>query len=203
MYQLSLRRFLSFTLVFSLLFANAAFAASLTNRQIESFINSMDALNEQMPDIGTGFSEEPDYDDENFDFDAYYAQIQEEMNAMMAEFNMNKMATFSVQEVKKTEHFALFSRIIAEHGFRNSDDWAALGDRIFAAYFANEMNEQFATEGLSAEELDMMRAYLGDMMAGLEDVPKEDIRAITPYLDRLNVLMDDGEDDLDSYYDGY
>lgn len=201
MNQLSLRRFLSFTLVFSLLLAHAGFAASLTNRQIESFLNSMEALDAQMPDFNSEVEEEPSFEDENFDLDAYYAQLEEEMNAMMNEFDLTKMATYSVEQVQATEHFSLFKRVISEHGFRNPDDWAELGDRVLAAYFAQQMGDTLSGEALSEEERAMMQTFLGDMMSGLEDVPQEDIRAITPYLDRLDVLMNSESDD--EFYDDY
>ncbi len=94
--------------------------------------------------------------------------------------------------------------VIMPYGFRSLDEWAALGDRVMAAFMALNMEKSHASEmirkqlekldkdtSIPAQQKQAMRQQMermAQMMQSFAQAPKADMEAVRPLLPRFEAF---------------
>jgi hypothetical protein len=165
-------------------------AGTLTSNTIESFITSLQDMEAIFEDS------EEDVPDEEFEDDD-----------MAIDFT--RIYSGMVQEVSKHPPTQRKIRVLAKrHGFSSLDEWASAGDRIYTAYMAINMEGQPVMNESEMESYmaslkqlpEDERNNIREMMEGaiesnktIRNAPREDIKAVRPYIDEITALHMDEE----------
>jgi len=182
------RKSLQLSMVFTLcLLVMPAMAANLKSSTIESFLAShQDVTNVLEQTAGNQATEFSDEDDWNMDFTSAYSGLAEELS--------NHPPTF-----RKV------SDVVERHGFANLEQWSQIGDRIYTAYMAINMEGQPAVEpgamenymasleGLPEADLQNIRTMMESAVGSSEkarNAPVQDIEAVRPYLAKIQALYE-------------
>lgn len=182
------RNCLQLSMVFTLcLLVMPAMAGSLKTSTIESFIASnqevVTILDRTAANAATEFSEDEAW---GLDFTSVYSGLVGELR--------NHPPTF-----RKV------SGVVERHGFENLEQWGQMGDRIFAAYMAINMEGQPAAdrgamenymasiEGLPEADLQNIRTMMEGAISSSEvarNAPVRDIEAVRPFITELKTLYE-------------
>lgn len=180
-------RQLSFAITLCLLFV-PAHASDLKSSTMESFLASVKDMDTILDDSEENGLEESfaDDDDWNMDFSRAYSGMVEELG--------NHPPT-----LRKV------SAVVKRHGFENLEQWGRIGDRIFSAYMAINMegqppmgtgameNYMASIEGLPEADIQNIRTMMESAVKYNEVVrntPVRDIEAVRPYMAELMALYD-------------
>jgi hypothetical protein len=143
-------RQLSLALMLCLLVLPAQ-AADLSSSTIQSFLASVQDMELVSDDSEENAVEESFAEDDDWDTD------------------FSRMYSGMVEEVSNhPPTLRKVSAVAEHHGFKNLEQWGRIGDRIFTAYMAINM------EGQPAMDMGAMENY----MASLENLPEADIQNI-------------------------
>lgn len=150
------RHCLQLSMVFTLcLLVMPAMADSLKSSTIKSFMASQQEVTTVLDQIAgnqaTDFSD--DDEDWNMDFTSVYSGFVDELS--------NHPPT-----LKKV------SDVVESHGFENLEQWSRIGDRIFTAYMAIDM------EGQPAVDTGAMESYMASLEEGLPEADMQNIRTM-------------------------
>lgn len=172
-------------LILSLVSASAQ-AQELTDKKIRSFIATL----EKTSTIGSDF----DYLDDSQDIE-------------LPDFS--RIFSSSVEELDNREMYDRLENMVQNNSFKNLNEWAMTGDRIYSAWIAIEMaarspavtkemenalSEIENNPNMSAEQKAQMRtimeAALGVTRQANQASPA-DIEAVRPHLDALRAIADE------------
>lgn len=182
------RAYLQLSMVFTLcLLVMPAMADSLKSSTIESFLASkqevvtvLERTAEHQP---TGFSDDETW---NMDFTSVYSGLVDELRNHPPTFNK-------------------VNGVVERYGFESLSQWSQIGDRIFSAYMAMNMEGQPAfdtgamenymssIESLPEADLQNMRTMMEGAISSSEmarNAPAEDIEAVRPYVAELKALYE-------------
>lgn len=179
-------------LAWSLFWAGAAAADSLSGSDIENFIDSLVELNSM--------------EDEFADLELDMERQADENEVNMPDFE--HLISGSISKIEDHPSFDKFRDVIEDNGFDSPDEWGETGDRIFRAWMAIEMESQSATVNADIAEAlkeidsnphmtqaqkDQMKAMMSGAMSAMEqasNAPAEDIEALRPHLGRLREVTE-------------
>lgn len=182
------RACLQLSMVFTLcLLVMPAMADSLKSSTIESFLASkqevvtvLELTAENQP---TAFSDDETW---NMDFTSVYSGLVDELRNHPPTFNK-------------------VNGVVERYGFESLSQWSQVGDRIFSAYMAINMEGQPAfdtgamenymssIESLPEADLQNMRTMMEGAISSSEmarNAPAEDIEAVRPYVAELKALYE-------------
>jgi hypothetical protein len=179
---------LALTIVLSLVSFSAQ-AEKLTDNTIRSFITTLEKAQTMEPE----FEELNDkQDNEALDF--------------------SRMLSSSIEELKGEDVYDRLESLVQDHGFRNLDDWATTGDRIYSAWIAIEMTDQSPalrkelesamaeienSPHMSAQQKAQMRASMETALGFTQqasEAPLADVNAVKPHLEALRAISGGQED---------
>ncbi len=181
-------------LLFSLLPLNAH-AEKLTDNTIRAFITTLEkaqALEPEFEDLDDEEDNETLQDNEAPDFSRIFSS--------------------SIEELKGEDAYDRLQDLVQGHGFKNLDEWASTGDRIYSAWMAIEMQAQNPAiqkemesamaeiennPHMSAQQKAQMRASMQAAMGFTQQAssaPSADIEAVKPHLQALRAIAEDDED---------
>ncbi len=179
---------LALTIVLSLV-SFSAHAEKLTDNTIRSFITTLEKAQTMEPE----FEElDDEQDNEALDFSRIFSS--------------------SIEELKGEDVYDRLESLVQDHGFKNLDDWATTGDRIYSAWIAIEMTDQSPalrkemesamaeienSPHMSAQQKAQMRASMETALGFTQqasDAPLADINAVKPHLEALRAISGDQED---------
>lgn len=174
------------TLIFSLL-SFGAHAEQLTDNTIRSFIQSLEAAQAMGPE----FEE--------------FTNEQENINKLP---DLSRIFSSSVEAAEGHKAYGQMEDLAQDHGFKNIDEWANTGDRIYSAWLTIEMGDESAgfqqemsgamaeienNPNMSAEQKAQMRAAMQAAMGITQqanNAPAADIEAVKPHLNALRTFME-------------
>lgn len=182
------RAYLQLSMVFTLcLLVMPAMADSLKSSTIESFLASkqevVTVLERTAENQPTGFSDDETW---NMDFTSVYSGLVDELRNHPPTFNK-------------------VNGVVERYGFESLSQWSQIGDRIFSAYMAMNMEGQPAfdtgamenymssIESLPEADLQNMRTMMEGAISSSEmarNAPAEDIEAVRPYVAELKALYE-------------
>lgn len=182
------RACLQLSMVFTLcLLVMPAMADSLKSSTIESFLASkqevVTVLERTAENQPTGFSDDETW---NMDFTSVYSGLVDELRNHPPTFNK-------------------VNGVVERYGFESLSQWSQVGDRIFSAYMAINMEGQPAfdtgamenymssIESLPEADLQNMRTMMEGAISSSEmarNAPAEDIEAVRPYVAELKALYE-------------
>ena len=180
------------TVVLSLILSLLSFSAhaqTLTDNTIRSFITTLEKAQAMEPEF-------------------------EELNNQKTNEtpDFSRIFSSSIEQMKGEDIYVRLESMVQNHGFKNLNEWATTGDRIYSAWIAIEMEGQspaLRTEmqnalaeiennpNMSAQQKAQMRAM---MEAGLgfaqqaSAAPSADIDAVKPHLGALRDITEAEED---------
>ena len=175
---------LSLAVLFSLW---TSLALALSPNEVERYITSVEQI---IPLV-----DEEDYDDDEFD--------------EMAPADFLNVDVLARQHLTEVTGRPALERVIRDNRFASSEAWANVGARVQRAFFALAIGAEFEA---SLEEIRALRSEAGpEEQAGWEQVeqqiitardavaavPKSDLDAVRPYLERLQALFELDDDDWD------
>lgn len=179
---------LALTIVLSLV-SFSSHAEKLTDNTIRSFITTLEKAQTMEPE----FEElDDEQDNEALDFSRIFSS--------------------SIEELKGEDVYDRLESLVQDHGFKNLDDWATTGDRIYSAWIAIEMTDQNPalrkemesamaeienSPHMSAQQKAQMRASMETALGFTQqasDAPLADINAVKPHLEALRAISGDQED---------
>ncbi|MDO6824348.1 hypothetical protein [Marinobacter sp. 1_MG-2023] len=173
----------------------SAHAENLTDKEIRSFITTLEkaqALEPEFEDLDDRQDDETLQDNEAPDF--------------------SKIFSSSIEELKGEDAYDRLEDLVQDHGFKNLDEWAATGDRIYGAWIAIEMAGQNPaiekemesamaeienSPHMSAQQKAQMRASMQAALGMTQQAsaaPSADIEAVKPHLEALRAIAEDDED---------
>lgn len=174
-------------LVWSMLWAGSAAAQSLTDGDIENFIDSLVELNSM--------------EDEFADLELEMERQSEQGADTMPDFE--HLISDSISKIEDHPSFDKFRDVIEDNGFDNPTEWGETGDRIFRAWMAIEMENQSPTvnadmaraleeiennPNMTQAQKDQMKAMMGSAISAMEqasNAPAGDVEALRPHLQQL------------------
>lgn len=171
-----------------------ALAQSLSESNVKSFVESLEAAQPIM-DKHEDFldSLENEQEPDSIDFSTIFSS--------------------GLEDIKGHQMYNDMQRLVRRHGFSGVEQWADVGDQVFQAWFALEMDEQRPTidremqaalseiensPHLTAEQKDQMRAMMqtsSAMMDSTRAVPETNKRLVGPYREQLRTLFDGDDED--------
>lgn len=167
-------------LLFSVL-APLAFAAGLTGKDVERWVESMPAVQGWLDQHEDQLPEDEDMSDDKFDMDA--------------------MMKRGIQQLKDAGLYSEFNSRVKAAGFRNAEHWAETSQRVSMAYFALSMEgqndpreeieaqlQQIRSMDVPAEQKAMMEGMLQSslsMLKAMENVSAADKAVVRPYLPQI------------------
>ncbi|WP_404366681.1 hypothetical protein [Marinobacter sp.] len=167
-------------------------AEKLTDLQIESFIASMEELQEK-----------------EADFEAAAPDMENGDPASLP--SMDTLISDNIKRMKGHVLYDQVDTIVQQHGFEGVEHWGKMGDRILNAYVAanmgaesrevrNEMAETLReienSPDLTPPQKEQMKNMLGGAVSSLEQMvtaPQEDIEAIKPHMGALHRVLETEE----------
>ncbi|MFL1484091.1 hypothetical protein [Marinobacter sp. LN3S78] len=172
--------------LFGLMLSGLAQAASLTEDQVQSFIDSMhdtEKLREEFPELDT------EMEPENHD-------MGRPISSSLSTLDDSPEARDRLEE------------IVEDHGFDNIEQWADVGDRVFIATMAisiqdmppeqRKMVESMANPDIDPEAheatqrgMNEMARNMRNMLAAADRASQEDIKVVRPYVDQFRALGED------------
>lgn len=185
-------RYRPLTMVLALMLSLVSFGAhaeTLTDNTIRAFITTLEKAQALAPE---------------------FEELDDEHNA--ESIDLSRVFSSSVEELKGEEAYGQLEDLVQNNGFKNLNEWAATGDRIYGAWMAIEMADQ--SPGINQEmksamaELEnnpnmsnqqkaqmrsMMEAALGVTKMASE-APPADIEAVKPHVKALQAATNDAED---------
>uniref|UniRef100_UPI003898E349 hypothetical protein n=1 Tax=Marinobacter antarcticus TaxID=564117 RepID=UPI003898E349 len=126
--------------------------------------------------------------------------------------DFSRIFSSSIEELKGEDVYDRLESLVQDHGFKNLEDWATTGDRIYSAWIAIEMTDQSPalrkemesamaeienSPHLSAQQKAQMRASMETALGFTQqasDAPLADINAVKPHLEALRAISGDQED---------
>lgn len=174
-----------------LLLSTLALAQELTDRQITNFISSMEELQTM--------EEEFEAMEEELGRDA----------TEMEDMDFSRLMSSSIERLEGTDLYDRLEAVVEDHGFDNAEEWAKVGDRVFQAMTAIEMNRQGPgmeaemrrsmeqmenNPNMTADQKEQMRQMMSSAMSTIEsasEAPAEDIEALKPHMDKLRRVFEE------------
>ena len=165
-------------------------AQSLTDQTIQSFIDSLKALQSMESEL------EELTDDMSTDHEP----------GDMPDFS--RVLSSSVEQIKGHEVYERLEDTVQAHGFDSAEQWSRIGDRIFQAWTALEMGDQAGQVNqemqkamaeidnnphLSEAQKQQMRNMMGGAVSAMQqaaDAPEADKQALRPHMDALRTALD-------------
>lgn len=170
--------------------ATQAQARPLTNDDVEAFLAT---FKEMQTVLG----------------DEEHSGVEDQIEADGGDMTMDFTSLYSgfVEEIRKhpptTEKM---TSMVQNHGFKNLDAWADVGDRVYSAYLAINMDgqpsmtqdevDQYMASMDSAQIPEAEKSRMRNMMESavesnkaLRNVPEEDIEAVRPYAEQITELQ--------------
>jgi len=163
----------------------SAYAQELNDQRIQSFITTLEKAVAMEPE----FEELNDSQDrETPDFSRIFSS--------------------SIENLKGQELYARLERLVQNHGFKNLNEWATTGDRIYGAWIAIEMADQSPAlrkemesalaeiennPDISAQQKAQMRAAMETGIGFAQQAgraPSADIDAVKPHLKALRAIAE-------------
>ncbi|WP_417512698.1 hypothetical protein [Marinobacter sp.] len=172
-----------------------AYAEKLTDNKIRSFITTLEKAQAMEPEF-----EELDDREDDETFQGNEAP------------DFSRIFSSSIEELKGEEAYDRLEDLVQENGFKNLNEWAATGDRIYGAWIAIEMTDQSPelrkemesamaeienSPHMSAQQKAQMRASMEaalGMTKQASAAPSADIEAVKPHLEALRAIAEDDED---------
>jgi len=120
--------------------------------------------------------------------------------------DLSRIFSSAVEEMEGEEIYGRLEDLVQKNGFRNLDEWATTGDRIYRAWIAIEMKNQspeFEKEmrsamaemdnnpHMSAEQKAQIRASMQTALGLTQkanDAPPADIEAVKPHMEALRAI---------------
>lgn len=173
-----------------LLISPTAFAQSLTEKTVRSFLDSLQAAEPVMMEHEEELEALADQSDDT-DFSAIFSS--------------------GLEQMKGHAMYQDLESLVKRHGFSSIEQWAKTGDQIFQAWFALEMDEQRpaaqqemqqalaeieSSPHMTPEQKEQMKAMMGSAMTTMNqasDVPSETKRAVRPFMDELRAMSEDDD----------
>jgi len=161
----------------------SAHAEKLTDNKIRSFITTLEKAQAMEPE----FEELNDSEDKDT-------------------LDFSRIFSSSVEELKGEDVYDRLEDLVQDHGFKNLDDWAATGDRIYSAWIATEMADQSPSmrkemesamaeiensPHMNAQQKAQMRASMEAALGFTQQAskaPAADIEAVKPHLKALRAI---------------
>lgn len=173
-------------ILFGLMFSGLTQAASLTEDQVQSFIDSMhdtEKLREEFPELDT--------------------EMEPENQDMSRPISSSLSTLDDVPEARDR-----LEEIVEDHGFDNIEQWADIGDRVFIATMAisiqdmppeqRKMVESMANPDIDPEAheatqrgMNEMASKMREMLAAADHASPEDIETVRPHVDQFRALGDE------------
>ncbi|MFA5627428.1 MAG: hypothetical protein WCX90_10730 [Thiohalomonadaceae bacterium] len=182
-------------LIAMLLFAANSYADTLSDRTITSFISSLDELNAMEDEFDTlDMDLEADNDDE------------------LAMPDFAHVISGGLKDMKGHSDYDKLAKVVKRHGFRNPEQWAQTGDRIFHAWMALEMDTQSAevsqemkkalveldnNPDMTPAQKEQMKAMMGGVMSTMKqaiNAPKADMNSVRPHMNALRAVTESEAD---------
>ena len=185
-YHYSYYRQLAVVLAFILpLLSFSAYAQELTDNRIQSFITTLEKA----------AAMEPEFEDLNDSQDKETPDF-------------SRIFSSSIEDLKGQDLYVRLESMVQNHGFKNLNEWAATGDRIYGAWIAIEMADQSpalrkemesalaeieSNPDISAQQKAQMRTAM-ETSIGLTQqasaAPSADIEAVKPHLKALRTIAE-------------
>jgi hypothetical protein len=180
--------------VLALLISLLAFTAqadSLSDTTIRAFIASMQDV-QTLENQYAGTDQWPDDTEDNTD----------------SMPDISRLFSDGLKEMKAYPVYAQFEKLIKNRGFSSAEQWASVGDRVFHAMMAIEMQSESPdmaqdvaeamveienNPDMTAEQKAQIKAMMAGAMGVAQSVskaPPADIKAVRPHMDALRTLMD-------------
>lgn len=120
--------------------------------------------------------------------------------------DFSRMISSSVEKLKGQKAYGRLEDVVQDNGFNNLDEWAATGDRIYAAWMAiemgdenpalnQEMKEAMAdmenSPGMNDQQKTQMRAMMQAALGVTKtaaEAPPADIEAVRPHVNALKTI---------------
>ncbi len=172
------------------------YAEDLTSARVQNFLASLTAAQALEPELEA---------------------IQDEMEAESMDPNsempdFGRIFSSTVENMEGQPVYSRLEDIVQEHGFADLQQWGRIGDRIFQAWMAIEMQKEAplaqqeiadalaeieSSPHMTETQKAQMRAMMEGAMGAIEsarNAPPADLEAIRPHLDELRAFAeDDGE----------
>jgi len=167
----------------------SAHAETLTDNKIRSFITTLEKAQAM----------EPEFED-----------LEDKQGNEAPDFS--RIFSSSIDELKGEDVYDRLEDLVQNHGFKNLNEWAATGDRIYSAWVAIEMTDQSPemrkemesamaeienSPHMSAQQKAQMRASMQaalGMTQQASQAPPADVEAVKPHLEALRAIAEDEED---------
>ncbi len=177
----------SIVALFLLWFCMPLFAKqALTTERVGKWIDSMEAMQK---------------------WSVSHPELVKRLRAKAREMGQEKAVPSFQRSVAATHAAGLDDQVqavIMPYGFRSLDEWAALGDRVMAAFMALNMEKSHASEmirkqlekldkdaSIPAQQKQAMRQQMermAQMMQSFAQAPKADMEAVRPLLPRFEAF---------------
>jgi len=183
-------RQLTFVLALMLsLVSFGAHAEKLTDSTIRAFITSLEKAQTLAPE---------------------FEELNDEQN--IESINLSRIFSSSVEELKGEDAYDRLEGLVQDSGFNDLNEWAATGDRIYAAWMAIEMADQSPeinqemqsamaelenNPHMSAQQKAQMRSAMEAALGVTKmasEAPPADIEAVKPHVKALQAVTNDAED---------
>jgi hypothetical protein len=163
----------------------STYAQELTDNKIQSFITTLEKAATMEPE----FEELNDSQDKET-------------------VDLSRIFSSSIENLKGQDLYDRLERLVQNHGFRNLDEWATTGDRIYGAWVAIEMADQSPAlrkemesalaeiennPNISAQQKTQMRAAMETSIGFTQqasEAPPADIEAVKPHLKALRAIAE-------------
>lgn len=178
-------------LLIGLLLGLPAFADdALTTKTVRSFVDSIKELDQ----LSKKYE-----DDKSFIAD-------EDRSMDQAIQMMQSPFSSAINDMKASKFYNEYLGVIKRHGFKTPEQWSQVGNRIYFAMAAVQMEretpgdidqqmaqaqEQMKSSGMSAEQQKMMMDMMAasrQMIEQFKDVPQADKDAVKPYIEEFERL---------------
>lgn len=196
-------------------------ASTLTEQGVQnviSFMGESDTLEQDLERLAPELKEHQEAREQEMDEKMRRAMMEGEGNpsAMVMESMESGMREDLAIIRKNPEANARITAMARKHGFAGVDEWMDTFLRVINAYMAvlseqpnPEMEamieEMEAMPGVPKEQVEEMKAQVRQMQEAqkqhFSSVPEADKRAVRPFMDELNQVMNfyDEDDDYDDY----
>jgi hypothetical protein len=162
-----------------------AYAQELTDNRIQSFITTLEKA----------AAMEPEFEDLNDSQDKETPDF-------------SRIFSSSIEDLKGQDLYVRLESMVQNHGFKNLNEWAATGDRIYGAWIAIEMADQSpalrkemesalaeieSNPDISAQQKAQMRAAMETSIGFTQQAsaaPSADIEAVKPHLKALRAIAE-------------
>lgn len=175
------------TFILSLL-SFSAYAQALTDSRIQSFITTLEKAAAMEPE---------------------FEELNDSQEKETADFS--RIFSSSIEDLKGQDVYVRLERLVQNHGFKNLNEWATTGDRIYGAWIAIEMADQSpalrkemesalaeieSNPDISAQQKAQMRAAMETGIGFTQQAsaaPSADIEAVKPHLKALRAITKQDE----------